>query len=101
MGKKKIEKVRDLCKKICAADNEAYARQKIYYRHCHNEDGLDAAYYAEQDELVRMYPELNAFFDKHEGIGDVEDLLIEASNKLPYWLIEEIANEWINKLDNL
>lgn len=98
MGKKKIEKVRELCEKIFAADNEAYARQK---RHSHNEDGIDAAYYAEQDELVRMYPELNAFFDKHEGIGNIEDLLIEASNKLPYWLIEEIANEWINKLDNL
>lgn len=96
----RIEKVKELCDKIMRVDNEAYARQQEA-NDSHNEDGIDAAYYDAKESLVREYPELKEFFDEDEGIGYIEDLLMEASEKLTFNKIKEIADEWIYKLQTL
>lgn len=101
MGKKKIDRVRELCDEIFRVDNEVYARQQEANDFDYDEDGIDAAYYDAKESLVREYPELKEFFDENEGIGYIEDLLMEASKKLTFNHIKEIADEWIWKLQTL
>lgn len=123
MGKKKIDKVRELCDEIEIMKENAH-EQYVF--------GVQGSKIPEQDLTLsdqeffnkyfcisqRFYDEYReACYKFHLGLKlpleikkflyrdpvpfYIEDLLIKASKKLPFYQIKEIADKWMDELQSL
>jgi hypothetical protein len=123
MGKKKIDRVRELCDKIEIMKENAH-EQYVFgvqgskipeqdltlseHEFFHKYFCISQRFYNEYREAyykfqlgLKLPLEILKFLYREPVPSDIEDLLIKTSKKLPFYQIKKIADKWMDELQTL